>query len=355
MAVTQFTLRAAREWLQTREISSVELTRAFLERIDALNPRLNAYITVAGESALQMAREADARLARGESSPLLGVPIAVKDVFSTRGLRTTAGSKILDNYVPAYDATVVARLRGLGAVLLGKLNCDEFAMGSSNENSAYGVVRNPWDDTRVPGGSSGGSAAAVAADLCVAALGTDTGGSIRQPAALCGVTGLKNTYGRVSRYGLIAFASSLDTVGALTHDVADAAILLRAMEGVDPHDSTVVDAAATQLLDADAATASVRGLRVGVPREYFVDGMQPEVERAVRAAIAQLERMGAQVREISLPNTRLGLPVYYLIAPAEASANLARFDGVKFGLREQGADLVDTYGRTRDAGFCARM
>ena len=355
MAVTQLTLQAARERLQSGELSSVELTRAFLERIDALNPRLNAYITVAGESALQMAREADARIARGESSPVLGVPIAVKDVFSTRGLRTTAGSKILDNYVPVYDATVVARLRSLGAVILGKLNCDEFAMGSSNENSAYGEVRNPWDVTRVPGGSSGGSAAAVAADLCVAALGTDTGGSIRQPAALCGVTGLKNSYGRVSRYGLIAFASSLDTVGALTHDVADAAILLRAMEGVDPHDSTVVDAVATNLLGAHAAAASVRGLRVGVPREFFIDGMQPEVERAVRAAIAQLESMGAQVREISLPNTRLGLPVYYLIAPAEASANLARFDGVKFGLREQGANLIDTYGRTRNAGFGAEV
>lgn len=349
------TVHAARERLRRREVSAVELTRAFLERIHALNPRLNVYLTVADETALAMARDADARIARGEDTPLLGVPIAIKDVLSTRDMRTTAGSKILANYTPSWDATVVARLRAMGAVFLGKLNCDEFAMGSSTENSAFGPTRNPWNETRVPGGSSGGSAAAVAADLCCAALGTDTGGSIRQPAALCGVTGLKNSYGRVSRYGLIAFASSLDTVGALTKDARDAAIMLCAMEGRDPCDSTSVDVAPIDVAALDESRDSLRGLRVGVPLEYFSDGMQPDVEQHVRAAIAHLQVMGAEVREISLPRTHLGLPVYYIIAPAEASANLARFDGVKYGLRVQGRDLVATYMETRGAGFGAEV
>ena len=353
--LTSLTVRAARRHLRRREVSSVELTRAFLERIHALNPRLNAYLTVADEEALAMAHQADERMMQGEDTPLLGVPIAIKDVLSTRGMRTTAGSKILADYVPSWDATAVAQLRAQGAVFLGKLNCDEFAMGSSTENSAFGVTRNPWDESRVPGGSSGGSAAAVAADLCCAALGTDTGGSIRQPAALCGVTGLKNTYGRVSRYGLIAFASSLDTVGALTKDVYDAAIMLRAMEGRDPCDSTSVAAEPVDAEALDARGASLDGLTVGVPREYFTDGMQPEVERSVRAAVAQLQALGARIREISLPRTHLGLPVYYIIAPAEASANLARFDGVKYGLRVQGGDLIATYMQTRGAGFGAEV
>ncbi len=343
--LTALTVRAARDLLRRREISAADLTRAFLERIARLDPQLNAYITVAPELALAQARAADARIAAGEDTPLLGVPIALKDVFSTLGLRSTAGSKILEHYVPPYDATVVARLRAMGAVFLGKLNCDEFAMGSSTENSAYGVARNPWDFSRVPGGSSGGSAAAVAADLCCAALGTDTGGSIRQPAALCGVTGLKNTYGRVSRYGVIAFASSLDTIGAVTRDALDAEIMLRALSGRDARDSTTV--AAPQL----NAALPGRPLRIGVPKEYFVDGMQPAVEQAVRAAIAQFGALGAEIREVSLPNTRLGVPVYYLIAPAEASANLARYDGVKYGLRVQGVDLIDSYLQTRAAGF----
>jgi aspartyl-tRNA(Asn)/glutamyl-tRNA(Gln) amidotransferase subunit A len=351
MTLVALTIRQARALLQRRQVSSVELTRAFLERIHALNPRLNAFLTITDDEALAMAQQADARIQWGENTPLLGVPIAIKDVLSTRGTRTTAGSKILANYVPTWDATAVARLRAMGAVFLGKLNCDEFAMGSSTENSAFGPTRNPWDETRVPGGSSGGSAAAVAADLCCAALGTDTGGSIRQPAAMCSVTGLKNSYGRVSRYGLIAFASSLDTVGALTKDAYDAAIMLQAMEGRDPCDSTSVETAPIDLSRLDSCTDSLTGLRVGVPKEYFIDGMQPDVERAVRTAIAHLEALGAEVCEISLPRTHLGLPVYYIIAPAEASANLARFDGVKYGLRVQGTDLIDTYMQTRGAGF----
>jgi aspartyl-tRNA(Asn)/glutamyl-tRNA(Gln) amidotransferase subunit A len=349
MSLTALTLRETSAQLRARTVTATALTEAYLARIDALNPSLNAYITVAHTQALADAAAADARIAAGDQTPLLGVPIAVKDVFSTRGLRTTAGSKILESYTPVWDATVIRKLRALGAVILGKLNCDEFAMGSSNENSAYGPVRNPYDTTRVPGGSSGGSAAAVAADLCCAALGTDTGGSIRQPAALCGVTGLKNTYGRVSRYGLIAFASSLDSVGALTKDAADAALMLQAIEGLDEKDSTSVDA----LQFAPLPIESLRGLRIGVPAEYFIEGIQPEVEAAVRAAIHVFEANGALVRPVSLPNTRLGLPVYYLIAPAEASANLSRFDGVKYGLRVQGKDLIETYMQTRGAGFGA--
>ncbi len=342
------TVRAARALLRSRSISAVELTQRFLDRIAAVDPALHIYVTVAADEALAQARAADARIAAGEDGMLLGVPIALKDMFSTRGVRTTAGSKILADYTPEWDATVIARLRAMGAVFLGKVNCDEFGMGSSTENSAWGATRNPWDAARVPGGSSGGSAAAVAAGLCCAALGTDTGGSIRQPAAFCGVTGLKNSYGRVSRYGVIAYASSLDTIGALTHDAIDAEIMLRALEGLDPRDSTTVDPSALQ---TRATPQDLRGLRIGVPQEFFVAGMQPDVERAVRAAIDHMAALGAEVRPVSLPNTGLGLPVYYLIAPAEASANLARYDGVKYGLRETGTDLIDTYGRTRAAGF----
>jgi aspartyl-tRNA(Asn)/glutamyl-tRNA(Gln) amidotransferase subunit A len=346
---TALTVHETRERLRRREISSVEVTQAYLDRIHKHNPRLNAYLTITDSQALAMARAADERMASGEDTPLLGVPIAIKDVLSTKDVRTTAGSKILHNYTPKWDATAISKLRQQGAVFLGKLNCDEFAMGSSTENSAYGVTKNPWDETRVPGGSSGGSGAAVAADLCAAALGTDTGGSIRQPASLCGITGLKNSYGRISRYGLIAFASSLDTVGALTKDVRDAAIMLAAMEGRDPCDSTSVE---VKPIDVNAlGQVSLKGLKVGVPREFFIDGMQPETEQAVRAGIDTLKQLGAEVREIHLPNTALGLPVYYLIAPAEASANLARFDGVKYGLRVQGSDLIDTTKKTRGEGF----
>jgi aspartyl-tRNA(Asn)/glutamyl-tRNA(Gln) amidotransferase subunit A len=350
--LTSLTLHTAHEKLRAREISSVELTHAFFERIRQHNARLNIYLTLNEEEAMTQAAQADARLARGEDTPVLGIPIAIKDVLSTKGLRTTAGSKILENYVPTWDATAVARLRAAGTVFLGKLNCDEFAMGSSTENSAYGPTRNPWDESRVPGGSSGGSAAAVAADLCIAALGTDTGGSVRQPAAMCGVTGLKNSYGRVSRYGLIAFGSSLDTIGPLTKDVRDAAILLSVIAGCDPLDSTSVNEPVppASLLNTNNLT-DLKNLRVGVPAEYFIDGIQPDVLASVRAAVQHMQDMGAEIREIILPNTNLGLPVYYLIAPAEVSANMSRFDGVKYGLRVQGSDLVDTYKQTRGAGI----
>jgi aspartyl-tRNA(Asn)/glutamyl-tRNA(Gln) amidotransferase subunit A len=358
MDLCSLTIHDAREGLRGKRFSSVELTRAFLGRIHALNSRLNAYLTINDEEALQQAQAADERMARGDDTPVLGVPIGVKDVLSTRALRTTAGSRILENYVPTWDATSVAKLRAAGAVFTGKTNTDEFAMGSSTENSGFGVTHNPWDQTRVPGGSSGGSSAAVASDLCCAALGTDTGGSVRQPASLCGVTGLKNTYGRVSRYGLIAYGSSLDTVGVLAKDARDAAIVLGVMAGKDPCDSTSVEAPLPDIeREMAGGTGGDRldGLRVGVPREYFIEGMQTEVAEAVHAGIEQLRRMGAAVKEISLPTTRYALPVYYLIATAEASANLARFDGVRYGLRVPGDDLVDTYRRTRGTGFGAEV
>jgi aspartyl-tRNA(Asn)/glutamyl-tRNA(Gln) amidotransferase subunit A len=345
----RLTIHAAHLKLARKELTSVELTESLLDRCETINPVVHAYLHVARDAALAQARAADARRAQGEDTPLLGVPLAVKDVICVRGLPATAGSKILQGFVPPYDATAMARLRALGAVFLGKTNTDEFAMGSSTENSAYGVTRNPWDTTRVPGGSSGGSAAAVAADLCLGAFGSDTGGSIRQPASLCSVVGLKPSYGRVSRYGLIAFASSLDQIGPFAKDVRDAATLLGAIAGHDPLDSTsmpieVPDYAAQLRTD-------VKGLRVGVPREYFIDGMQPAVEQAVRQAIDVLRQLGAEIKDVSLPHTDFGLPVYYLIAPAEASANLARFDGVRYGLRVDGGDLLSTYQATRGQGF----
>jgi aspartyl-tRNA(Asn)/glutamyl-tRNA(Gln) amidotransferase subunit A len=328
-----------------------EAARDYLARIEALDPKVRAYMTVTRETALAQAAEADARFkARAPLGPLDGVPIALKDVLCTRGIRTTCGSKILEHFVPPYDATVVRRLRGAGTVLLGKLNMDEFAMGSSTENSAFFTTRNPWDLGRVPGGSSGGSAAAVTADLAAATFGTDTGGSIRQPAAFCGNVGLKPTYGRVSRYGLVAFASSLDQIGPFTKTVADAALVLQAIAGHDPMDST---AAQVPVPDYRAGLgAGVGGLRVGIPREYFIDGMDPEVERAVRAAVDVLRGLGAKTEEVSLPHTEYGLAAYYLIGPAEASSNLARYDGVRYGLRVPGArDLVEMESRTRAAGF----
>jgi aspartyl-tRNA(Asn)/glutamyl-tRNA(Gln) amidotransferase subunit A len=325
--------------------------RDYLARVEALDGKVRAFMTVTRETALAQAAEADARFKAGAPrGPLDGVPIALKDVLCTRGIRTTCGSKILENFVPPYDATVVRRLREAGTVLLGKLNMDEFAMGSSTENSAYFTTRNPWDLGRVPGGSSGGSAAAVAADLAAATFGTDTGGSIRQPAAFCGNVGVKPTYGRVSRYGLVAFASSLDQIGPFTKTVADAALVLQAIAGADPMDST---AAAVPVPDYRAALAGgVAGLRIGIPREYFIDGMDPEVERAVRAAVDVLRGLGAKTEEVSLPHTEYGLAAYYLIGPAEASSNLARYDGVKYGLRLPGGrDVVEMESRTRAAGF----
>ena len=338
--------------LDARQISSVELTHAHLDRIDAVEPQINAFVSVTADEALAAAEEADRRRAAGDSTPLLGIPMGVKDVILTRGQRATAGSRILENFVAPYDATVSARLKQAGAVLVGKLNCDEFAMGSSTENSAYGPTQNPWRAGYTPGGSSGGSAAAVCARECLGSLGTDTGGSIRQPAALCGVVGLKPTYGRVSRYGVIAYASSLDQVGPFGRKVADCARILQVIAGHDRYDSTSVPQAVPDYLAAVAGEGEIRGVRIGVPREYFVKGIQPEVERAVRQALSVLEGRGAILREISLPHTEYAVPTYYLVATAEASSNLARYDGIRFGLREAEEDGLQTmYRRTRARGF----
>ncbi len=349
MSLYDLTAHEATDRLRAHDISSVELAEAYLERIDAVEPAVHAYLNVTRDLALSMAAQADRRRAEGEDGPLLGIPVALKDLLATEGLETTAGSRMLQSYRPPYSATVVERLRDAGAVFLGKTNMDEFAMGSSNEYSAYGPVYNPWDTARVPGGSSGGSAAAVAADEAAVALGSDTGGSIRQPGSLCGVVGFKPTYGRVSRYGLIAFASSLDQIGPLAKDVTDAATMLGAIAGPDPRDSTTVP---VPVPDYTAVlTAGVKGLRLGVPREYFVPGMEPGVERAVRGAIAALEGLGATVGEVSLPSTEHALATYYIIAPAEASANLARFDGIKYGYSAPADTMWQAYGETRDGGF----
>ncbi len=369
----ELTIHEAAHLLRNGDISASELTAAVIERIRAVEPTVKAYLTLTPEPARQQAAAADAAIAAArrqgtlaELPPLTGIPLAVKDVITVRGVPLTAGSKILAGYVPPYDATVIARLRTAGAVILGKTNTDEFAMGSSTENSAYFTTHNPWATDRVPGGSSGGSAAAVAADECLGALGSDTGGSVRQPAALCGIVGVKPTYGRVSRYGLAAYASSLDQIGPLAKDVTDAALLLDAIAGHDPLDSTSMDVPVPDYLSGVRSQESgargqgsgvrsqesgVKGLRIGIPVEYFVPGMQPEVETAVRAAIRVLESLGAEVHEISLPHTDLALPVYYLIAPAEASANLARYDGIRYGLSEPAETLWDTYRRTRGQGF----
>jgi aspartyl-tRNA(Asn)/glutamyl-tRNA(Gln) amidotransferase subunit A len=345
----QLTIHQARRRLSAGEISAVELTEAVLERITAVEDDVRSYLTLTPEEALAQARAADERRAGGADIPLLGIPLALKDVLCTEDIRTTCGSRILEDFIPPYDATAVARLKAAGAVLLGKTNTDEFAMGSSTENSAFFTTHNPWGLDRVPGGSSGGSAAAVGADECLGALGTDTGGSVRQPASLCGVVGLKPTYGRVSRYGLVAFASSLDQVGVLAKDVADVAILLAVIAGHDPRDSTSLD---VPVPDYTAAlTGDVRGVRVGVPKEYFIEGMQPEVEAAVRAAVDRLAELGAEVVEVSLPHTEYALPVYYLVAPAEASANLARYDGVRYSLRADAGGPDEMYKATRGQGF----
>jgi aspartyl-tRNA(Asn)/glutamyl-tRNA(Gln) amidotransferase subunit A len=335
--------------------SPVAVTEAYLARIDALDAKVGAYLTVMRADALAAARAAEARYRAGAPlSPLDGVPIALKDVFCTRGVRTTCGSRILEGFVPPYDATIVERLRAAGVIILGKTNMDEFAMGSSTEHSAFQLTRNPWDLTRVPGGSSGGSAAAVAGGLAAGAFGTDTGGSVRQPAAFCGVVGLKPTYGRVSRYGLIAFASSLDHVAPFALDVVDTALLLGATAGHDPLDATSV---AAPVPDYVAGLAGgVKGLKVGVPDEYFGAGLDPEIDRAVRMAVDVLRELGASIERVSLPTTEYGVATYYIVAPAEASSNLARYDGVKYGLRTPGGrDLIDMVSRTRAAGFGAEV
>ncbi len=352
MNLTDLTLYQAAALLHRGEITSVELTQACYDRIVAVDNDIRAFLTLTPELALEQARAADAQLARGERTPLLGVPLAVKDIICVKGVPCTCGSLILEDFIPPYDATVIEKLVALGAVLLGKTNLDEFAMGSSTENSAFCVTRNPWDLTRVPGGSSGGSAAAVAAGMAPGALGTDTGGSVRQPASFCGLVGLKPSYGRVSRYGLVAFASSLDQVGVLTRTVQDAAILLTAIAGHDPRDSTSMPLPAPPL---PAWTSRLKGVRVGVPQEYWLAGLQPEVEQAVRAALDTLRDLGAELYSITLPHTAFALPVYYLIAPAEASANLARYDGVRYGLRIEGQDVQSSYCQTRAHGFGAEV
>lgn len=344
------TIHEAHDLLKSREISSVELTRSVLDRIEAVDPLVHAFVTVTADLAMQQAREADERRAAGEDNPFLGVPVALKDLLSTTGVRTTCSSKMLENFVPIYDAYVVERLRALGAVLVGKTNLDEFAMGSSTENSAFFTTLNPWDLARVPGGSSGGSAAAVAADEAMFALGSDTGGSIRQPASLCGIVGMKPTYGAVSRFGLIAFASSLDQIGPMTKDVTDCALVLNAIAGHDNRDSTSLSFHAPDY--TGALVPDLKGVRVGIPVEYFAQGIDPDVERLVRASIDRMKELGAEVGEVSLPHTGYGLASYYVIAPAECSSNLARYDGVKYGYSAPDASSMwDGYFKTRERGF----
>jgi aspartyl-tRNA(Asn)/glutamyl-tRNA(Gln) amidotransferase subunit A len=347
--LNRLTIADAAALLRKREISSRELTRACLDRIAAVEPQLNAFITVCEREALEQAGAADKRIATGDAPALCGIPLAIKDIYATKGVRTTCASKILENFVPPFDATVIAKLRAEGAVFVGKANMDEFAMGSSTENSAFGATRNPYDLERVAGGSSGGSAAAVAAHECLGSLGTDTGGSIREPASFCGVVGIKPTYSRVSRYGVIAYASSLDQVGPFTKSVRDASIMMRSLAGIDPRDSTC---SARTVPDYEKAlTGEVRGLRIGVPKEYFVEGMAPEVEKAVRDALAHLQNAGAKAVEISLPHTSYAVAAYYLVATAEASANLARYDGIRFGLRVPAENNIEVNEKSRQQGF----
>ena len=347
----ELTVTQMQDALRRGALSSRTLVEAALRRIEQTEPRLHAFLHVAAEQALAQAAAADdTAAAGGERSPLHGIPIAVKDVLSVRGMPCTCGSHILRGYMPSYTATAVARLERAGAIVLGKTNTDEFAMGSSTENSAYGVTHNPWDVTRVPGGSSGGSATAVAAGQAPAALGTDTGGSVRQPAGFCGVTGLKTTYGRVSRYGLVAFASSLDTVGAFGRSAADVKLVFQIMAGHDSMDATSADLP-VELKSFGNSRRPLDGIRVGIPKEYFIEGIQPDVDRAVQSGIAQLHDLGAELHEVSLPHTEYALPVYYIIAPAEASANLARYDGVRFTPRAEAEHMWDVFYRTRGQNF----
>ena len=354
MNVFYLTIHELHQALKEKKLSSVEATGAMLSRIEAVEPLVNSFITVATERALAGAEAADRRIASGDMNLLTGIPLAIKDIFLTEGVRTTCGSRILDNFIPPYSATSWAKLDGRGAVLLGKLNQDEFAMGSSNESSYFGPCRNPWDTTRIPGGSSGGSAAAVAARLATATLGTDTGGSIRQPASHCGCVGLKPTYGRVSRYGVIAYASSLDQVGPLTRDVSDCAAMLEAIAGYDPKDSTSV---ATPVPDYSANLKDgVQGLKIGLPKEYFISGLDPDVQKAMDAAIETFRKLGAEFVDISLPHTDYAVATYYLIATAEASSNLARYEGVRFGHRSENAEgLIDMMTKSRSEGFGAEV
>ena len=351
MDLHSLTIHELHDLLVKKEVTSREVTEAFYRRIKKVDGKIKAYLILTEEGAFDQANQVDRKIFRGEEiGDLAGVPMGLKDILCTKGIRTTCGSKILENYVPFYDGTVVRRLKERDAVMLGKLNMDEFAMGSSTENSGFQITRNPWNLDRIPGGSSGGSAAAVAADECIAALGTDTGGSIRQPASCCGVVGLKPTYGRVSRYGLVAFASSLDQIGPITKDVEDCAILMNAISSYDPYDSTSVNVEAPDY--KQFLIKEVKGIRIGMPEEYFVEGMDPDVERSVKEAIDRFKEWGAEVRRISLPHTEYAVAIYYIIATAEASSNLARYDGVKYGLRSKGyRDLMEMYSQTRAKGF----
>ncbi len=349
------TIHEAHSLLKNRQVSSCELTKATLEQIKKVEPKIKAIVTVTEELALKQAKYADERISNGDSGPLNGIPSLIKDVICTKGIRTTCSSKMLENFIPPYDATVMERLNECGVVVVGKANMDEFAMGSSTENSAFFTTHNPWDIERVPGGSSGGSAAGVAAGEAIYALGSDTGGSIRQPASFCSVTGLKPTYGRVSRYGLVAFASSLDQIGPLTQDVTDAALVLNAIAGFDDRDSTSIPLPVPDY--TQCLTGDIKGVRIGIPREYFVEGMQPEVTNAIKVAIAMFEKLGAEIDwEVSLPHTPQALAVYYIIAPSEASANLARYDGVKYGYSYKDTDnMWQAMEKTRQYGFGAEV
>lgn len=350
MELFDYTLQQLHKLLKSRQISSRELTFTLLERIEAVEPQINAFITRTADQALQEADQADQRIASGDCQTLTGIPVALKDIFMTRGVRTTCASRILENFIAPYDATAWSRMKEQGAVLLGKLNQDEFAMGSSCENSAFGPTRNPWNTACIPGGSSGGSAAAIAARQAIATLGTDTGGSIRQPASHCGCVGLKPTYGRVSRYGVVAYASSLDQVGPMTRDVTDCALLLQVIAGYDPKDSTSVD---TAVPDYTASlTGDVKGLKIGLPREYFIEGLDPAVQKAMDQAIARFSDLGAELLPVSLPHTKYAVACYYLIATAEASSNLARYDGIRFGHRTRDTSgLVELMMQSRAEGF----
>ncbi len=347
----ELTISQAYECLKNKEISAVELTRSVLDRIRVLEGDIHAFVTVDENAALRQAEEADRRISCGEQAPLTGIPLSIKDLICTKGMRTTCGSRMLENFVPPYDATVIEKLRAVHSVIVGKANMDEFAMGSTTENSAFGITRNPWDPDRIPGGSSGGSAASLAARMCLGSLGSDTGGSIRQPASHCGVVGLKPTYGRVSRYGLVAFASSLDQIGPFARDVRDCALLMNGISGYDPRDSTSVP---TPVPDyTEFLGGNLKGLVVGIPREYQGGpGLDPEVSQAVSNAVRTIESLGAECVEVSLPHTEYAVAVYYVIAPSEASSNLARYDGVKYGFRDrEKADLLDMYKSTRSRGF----
>jgi aspartyl-tRNA(Asn)/glutamyl-tRNA(Gln) amidotransferase subunit A len=351
MDLLRLTIHRLHELLIKKEITSREVTEAFYRRIQELDRKIGAYLILTREEAFHQADQVDRKIGKGEKvADFAGVPLGLKDILCTRGIRTTCGSRILEDYIPFYDGTVIRKLKERDAVFLGKLNMDEFAMGSSTENSGFQITRNPWNPERIPGGSSGGSAAAVAAGECIAALGTDTGGSIRQPAACCGVVGLKPTYGRVSRFGLVAFASSLDQIGPITKDVEDCAIMMNAISGYDPHDSTSINIEVPdykQFLVKD-----VKGIRIGIPDEYFIEGMDPEVEKAIRESIDLFKKWGAEVKRISLPHTEYAVAVYYIICTAEASSNLARYDGVKYGLRSKGyRDLMEMYTQSRARGF----